>query len=489
MIRFLLIAISAFLVAPARSSSLLETSGLVQIRADGSDSWHPAGSLPRPLKPGESIRTGFHARAVVDFEAGAALELGGNTQVKVADSVKGGMSVDMLFGTARASSRLLGGRPVELRTPAGSARASSDAAAWRTAASPAGSTFEIEAGLVSVTDIRGATLHLRDGERVETDLAGAHEQSAVPAPAQADRAQFAAAMRRELALELDGDEPLRRVAGELRRQEYEAGRILTDAEGRRVRAEEFVVRVAANQFSFVTLNERKNSGLSWYSWNGVFDRGLPTNLESVIASLPGTIGAASPWTLTDFVQTRSNGVDSLVYRGSGGHQVDVNSNALPDDDVSSVFDGRSDTFRPAAGKPVFQVLFDHLALYSDGVFKRGRDGVNVQIQADAAENAVYTPNSTFPDPAAVRQEVREVYQDGTNVIIDNAALSSVGSAVGRASFGPATTGDAWQAGLLRSAFETRATATEFGGRSIDLVVSPRALIGSPRVLDEPGGLR
>ena len=44
---------------------LREASGLVQVRVEGSDRWKPAGRLPRELGDGDSIRTGFQARALV----------------------------------------------------------------------------------------------------------------------------------------------------------------------------------------------------------------------------------------------------------------------------------------------------------------------------------------------------------------------------------------------------------------------------------------
>jgi hypothetical protein len=238
--------------------------------------------------------------------------------------------------------------------------------------------------------------------------------------------------------------------------------VLTDASGAQVRAEEYVVRLSPSSFEFVTLNERRGSGLSWYSWTGVFGSALPLNLAPVFAILPGSVGAPAPWTLTGYTSVSSNGIDSLVASATGGHQVD------PTNDVSVLYNPSTDLFQNVAGQAVYKVLFGGYGLYSDGVPKSGLAG---------------TTNSTFPDPGSVSQVVYTSYQDaaGTFISVDNRAVSPGGGVVSRAAFGDATSGPAWDSGLLRSTFEQTTTATEFGGRSIQVLVSPRILV-------ETGGL-
>lgn len=493
---FLLIAVAAALPGRARAAVLRESSGLVQFRLAGSDLWRPAGREARSLAAGDALRTGFNARAAIDLGGGAALELGGNTQISLDAAVRDGTTVNLLFGSARASARALGGRALEVRTPTATGRTRSEAAAWRAAVGGGGtSVFEVESGLVAVEDSRGASLRLRDGERVEADLAGLHEPEAVPTPARARREDFAGRMRRELALDREADAPQRLVAGEARRTEHELGRALTDAAGLRVRAEEFVVRTGPSSFAIVALNGRRGAGLSYFSWSGVFDRPLPVNLSGVFAILPGSVGAPAPWTLTSYAASRSNGADSLVVRGVGGHQVDLNHNADPNDDVSALFDAATGAFTGVAGQAVYKVLFDASGVYSDGVLKRGWTGTNIQSQADAvaalandplsgaalaAPLSVFTANAAFPDPSAARRIDSESYGDGTSITTDNRSVAPGGGVVSGAAFGGATSAPAFQSALLRAAFEATTSASEFR-RPVDVMVSPRILI-------ETGGL-
>lgn len=469
---------------------LRSASGLVQVRPSGSDRWTPAGRLPRALLSGDAVRTGFAAGATIGLEGGGTLEAGANTQLSVDEEARGGSAVNLLFGSARVSARGLGGGILEMRTPTATARARSEAAGWRAAVVGGGRvSFQVDEGLLGVEDLRGGSLRLRAGERVEIDLAGLHEPVAAPTPARARRDDFAESMRRELAFDAESDAAQRRVTDELRRADFESGRAQVDASGARVRVEEFVVRTGASSFAFVTLNGRAGRGLSYYQWSGAFGSPLPRNLESVFETLGGSVGAPAPWTLTDFTATRSNGVDSLVVRGSGGHQVDLNSNADPTDDVASIFDPATDSFASAVGKSAYKTLFDRYGVYSNGVLKSGWTGTNIQSQGDAtiattndpftgAAASVPTPdiqNATFPDSGSVRQRVYDSYGDGTFLSTDNRAVSPGGGVVSRAAFGAATSGPDFATGMLRSTLETTTNASEFS-RSVDLVVSPRILV-------------
>jgi hypothetical protein len=489
--RAILIGFLAASALPAGAAVLREAEGLVQVRAMGADRWTPAGVLPRTLGAGESVRTGFHARVVVALDGGGTLEAGGNTQFSLDDGLRGGAAVTLHFGSARIRVRGLGARPFELRAPTATARARSDAAAWRATVGGGGAVFEVEEGLLGLEDSRGGALLLRAGERAEVDRAGLHEPTPRPTPERARLDDFAERMRRELTFDQEIDSAQRLVAAETRREEYELGRVLTDASGAQVRAEEFVVRTSPTSFEFVALNERRGSGLSWYSWTGVFDSVLPKNLAPVFAILPGSAGAPAPWTLTGYTAVSSNGIDRLVSSASGGHQVDVNGNSDPTDDVTTLFNPATDAFMNVAGQPVYQVLFDRYGLYCDGVLKSGWTGANIQSYSEAVPATLndpltgaalasplpaFTTNATFPDPGAARQIVLTSFSDGTSISVDDRAVAPGGGVVSRAAFGAATSGPAWQSGLLRSVFEQTTTATEFGGRSIDVLVSPRVLV-------------
>ncbi len=489
--RLILIVAGLAAAAPARAAILRETAGLVMVRRAGVDAWRPARRAPLRLASGDSVRTGFNARVVVSLDGGAVLEAAGNTQFALEES-RTGTAADLVFGSLRLRARDLGARMLTVRAPTATARVRSLAADWSAAVSGGGNAlFEVRAGLLGVEGAAGGAMLLRAGERVEADLAGLHEPSLVPTPERALREDFAARMRAELSEDLERGAVQELAGAELRRQEHELGRVLTDASGDRVRAEEFVVRAAPDRFEFVALNQRRGAGLSWYSWTGTFDAALPADLAPVFQALPGSVGAPAPWTLTSFTATRSNGVDVLTQSAAGGHQVDLNANADPADDVAALFDPAAGAFVSTVGRPVYRSLFDRGGLYADGVLKRGWTGTNLQAMSDAIPASAsdpltgaalaaalpsYTSNATAPDGSAARVTALESYSDGTALTSDERAVAPGGGVTTRDAFGPATSGTAYQAALLRQGFELTTAATEFGGRTVDVLVSPRVLI-------------
>lgn len=419
-----------------RAAVLREATGLVQVRSAGSDSWRPAGRLPRPLNEGDGLRTGFNAKARIELGGGTVAEAEGNAHVSVEVDGPGHTNVHALFGTLRMTASASGGRAVSVRTPTCVVRARGERVIVRVTVAGGGSTtVEAVEGVVGVEDNRGASLILRTGQRVEADLAGVHEPTAAPTPVQARKIDFTAMMRRELGFELGRDADYAAASREARRGERELGRALTDADGRRVRVEEYVVRPSASRLNLVVLN-RRPEGTAYYSWDATFDLSLPMNLEPVMAGLAGG-SAATPWTVTDFSATWSNGGNSLTERGSGGHQVDLNGNADPLDDV-------------AGGGTAFRTVFDRYGLYADGALKRGFTGVNLQAYSDAIASTLNDPltgvalgaalpvvviNTTFPDSSSARQVRLESYGDGTTIRRETLALEFNGGVAPRASFG------------------------------------------------------
>lgn len=419
-----------------RAAVLREATGLVQIRPAGADSWRPAGKTPRPMSEGDGLRTGFNAKARVDLAAGSVVEAEGNAHVSIEVDGPGHTNVHAMFGTLRLTASAAGGRSVSVRTPTCVVRARGDRVTARiTVAGGGNALIEIIEGVAGVEDNRGASVILRAGQRVSVDLAGVHEPTAAPTPVQARKIDFMAAMRRELGFELGRDADFAAASREARRGEREIGRVLVDADGRRVRVEEYVVRPSVTRLALVVMNGRPD-GLSYYAWDGTFDRALPRNLEPVFA---GLAGSASPtgWTATDFTATWAGGGASLAERGSGGHQVDLNANADPLDDV-------------AGGGAAFRTVFDRYGVYANGVLKRGFTGANLQTYADAAASTTNDPltgaalgaalpvvviNTTFPDAASARRVTRESYGDGTTITREEMALEFGGGVAPRASYG------------------------------------------------------
>jgi hypothetical protein len=85
-------------------------------------------------------------------------------------------------------------------------------------------------------------------------------------------------------------------------------------------------------------------------------------------------------------------------------------------------------------------------------------------------------SSTYPDPGRLHQRIYESYEDGSYISWDNYLISDEGRVADGRDFAGAASGSAFRARLLDFNFEQVITATEFGGRDIDLVVAPKMLI-------------
>jgi|CXWL01.1.fsa_nt_gi hypothetical protein len=485
-VRAFLIAALLGAAASARAAVLREATGLVQVRTVSSDSWRPAGTLPKNLGEGDGVRTGFNARAKVELSGGSTLEAAGNANFSLESDRPGRASVVALFGSLRLTASAAGGRSVSLRAPTCLVRARGNLVVLRLTVSGGGNaTVEVEKGLAGIEDNRGRALLVAEGQRVEVDLAGLREATQAPTPVQARKLDFLSSMRRELGYELGREADFAAASREARRGEHELGRVLTDADGRRVRVEEFVVRPSADRLALVVLNGRPD-GLSYFSWDGVFDQALPRNLEPVFAGLAASAGAPTAWTLTSYTATRSNGTDALVERAAGGHQVNVNANADPNDDVAEIFDASRDAY--VAAGAVYKTLFDRFGLYVNGTLKRGWTGANLQTYADSVPSTTNDPltgaalgaalpvvviNSSFPDGASARRATLESYGDGTSISIDDLAVEFSGGTAGRGEFGGATSGNAFRRALLDWRYEQRIS---IGGTAIRLVMPARDLV-------------
>ena len=363
-------------------------------------------------------------------------------------------------------------------------------------------TVDLFRGLLGVEDRRGHQLLLRPNERLRIDLRGMGVGERLPSRTQVERQDFRAQMNREVALDLRKEEVLAAAAREIKLAEYQQGKALIDVNGDRVRLEEYILRTRADQFKFVVLNER-DSRLDYFYYLGTFNSTLPTDLSAALRQLSGQPDTAPEYFLTAFETGRSNTQDSLLESGQGGHLVDVNNNADLNDNVSWWFDSAADRFVDVSGRPFFQSLFDRYGFYLNGKLKYGWRGTNISSYQEKADSvntdplsgaaldaasawldpatgqlAVRTWNWTFPDASRVHQRFYESYSDGSYTSWDNYIIDDEGRTASVSDFSNLLSGTAFMRRLLDFNFEQVITASEFGGRKIDLVVEPRILIQS-----------
>ncbi|HAM36984.1 MAG TPA: hypothetical protein DEB40_07125 [Elusimicrobia bacterium] len=486
---FLFLTLSGLFPAAAESLARLSSiSGVVQWRSHGSQAWVLLGRAPLELGLGDMLRTGYGARARLDFLDGSRVELEGNSALTLEESTGYRTAVELGPGILHVWVKKAASRNFQVRTPVASC--SARGTEFRVEVFLGGRTVvDLYQGLLGVEDHKGQSVLLHAKERIEIDASGLSNPEAMPSAVEARRLSFNDMMRRELSLDLAQDAFQSAAAREMRLAQYQEGKVLTDLAGDRVRVEQYVIRPRPDQFKFVALNGRP-SRFDFFYFLGTFNQALPQDLSSALAQLRGRAGEAPDCWLTAFEAGRSNGKDSLVDAAQGGHPVDVNNNADMDDDVSLLFDSAANRYVDVSGRPVYQTLFDRYGFYVNGGLKYGWTGNNLQSYAGAIAATTNDPvsgaalsvalptrsrNVTYPNGQEAHQVVCEYYEDGTFIQWDNRGVDGEGRAAGGADFA-GLTGPAYQERLLHFNFEQTARASEFGGRKIDLVVAPKILI-------------
>lgn len=240
----------------------------------------------------------------------------------------------------------------------------------------------------------------------------------------------------------------------------------------------------------VVLNERENR-FDYFFYLGTFNKALPGNLSLALNQLSGTIGQAPEFWLTGFRTGRSNTIDSVRELATGGHPVDLNSNATTLDDVNVVFDPTLDEFRQLSeGESLYQTLFDTYEFSVNGVLKESWSPTDPLQAISMGGSGIQSYNtditflnkpavsSSFPEGDLMHQQFFQSYNDGSWVRWDNYMVNDDGRIATLADFEGIRTGSDFKEQLLNWNFEQVVTAKEFNGRKIDIVVEPRILIQS-----------
>lgn len=478
----------------AASAVISKASGIVQIQENGSQNWIVVKNPPVDVSRGDSIRTGFSAQAVITFEDGSRIELGGNSSITMEESSGNNMGSLLNIGSLRAYVKKLISRRFQVRTP--TAVCSVRGTEFRVEVMGGGRTVvDLYKGLLGVEDHRGQQVLLHPNERLEIDMRGMSNPGSMPSQTQIQKSQFHSVMRREMSLDASKEEVQAAAAKEIKLAEFQQGKVLIDVFGQRVRLEEYIVRPSANQFKLVVLNERA-ARFDYFYYLGTFNKALPTDLSVALRQLGGGLGTAPDYFLTGFETGRSNTRDSVIEVAQGGHLVDVNNNVDAADNVAFFYDAVTDKYVDAVGKAVFLTLFDRYGFYINGGLKYGWTGNNItsySLAGGMAQAALVDPingvvlavplptrsvSVTFPDAEQIHQVIYESYTDGTFTKWDNYIINDEGRIATISDFKGITTGAQYKQKLLDFNYQQVITASEFQGRKIDLVVEPRILIQS-----------
>lgn len=481
--------LSVAAAVPASAVVISSTEGKVLFLKNGSYTWAQV-SRGQVLSPGDQLKTATGAQAVVSFDDGTTITLNPSTSFTLQQSNAAASEMRLSVGSLRAWISKSLNRRFSVRTP--TAVCSVRGTEFQVDVNPRGETnVQMFGGLLAVADRDGNEVLVRDNQSITVTAEGLGRVSdAGPAGDAAAQEKAKETAKREVGLQMSKEEVQAAAAEEVKLAEYKEGKALIDVFGNRVRLEEYIIRPAADQFKFVVLNERQDR-FDYFYYKGVFNTTLPSDLSVALRQLGGCAGATScQYFLTSYETARSNTVDNMLETASGGHQVDVNTNADPDDNVTAVYDSASDTFVSVTGS-FWQTLYDNYSLTFNGVTHDAWTGTNVQDYLPASfttRNQVTTiqtapgcapPDCTYTEDGILHDVVYAANGDGSIwEKYDSYIISDEGKIAKTSDFGGITTGAQYKKTLLDWNFQTVVTASEFGGRKIDLVVEPRIFIQS-----------
>lgn len=485
-----------FYAAPAGATSITEADGKVLFLKSGSYTWAQV-SRGQVLAAGDQLKTASGARATVTFDDASRVQLNPGSSFTLKEATPQASAMELKLGSLKAWISKSLNRRFQVRTP--TAVCSVRGTEFGVDVEPGGDTrVQMFGGLLAVADTAGNEVLIKDRESVNVTSEGLGRVS--DAGAREERGGGGEASRvakREVDLRMSKEEVQAAAAEESKLSEFQEGKALIDVNGNRVRVEEYIVRPAADQFKLVVLNERAER-FDYFFYHGTFNQALPSDMSVALRQITGCLDAACTYFMTSYRTGRSNTLDHMLETASGGHQVDVNNNAVgAQDDVTAAFDPVSATYIPVAtNRPFFSTLYDNYNLAFNGVSHQSWAGVNIQNMVSGQALAPAFTNVTTvrnmpgcAPPDCTYNEISEgifhdvVYASNGDGSIwekyDSYVISDEGK-IARTSDFAATgfSGQSFKQTLLGWNFQTIVTASEFQGRKIDLVVEPKIFIQS-----------
>lgn len=494
---------AAFAAPAAATPKVANTSGWVVRQKADTTSWAKV-SEGDALAKGDRIRTGADARATITFDDDSRIELGPKSFFLLQEAEPKAASMQLTLGFLRAWVAKVSSRRFEVRTP--TAVCAVRGTEFSVDVNAHGHTdVQMFTGLMAVSDGLGNEAMVKEHQGIRVTDKGLGPvtggQSKAPTKADIRREQLKQVARREVGLEMSKEAVQAAAANEAKKAVYEQGKAIIDVNGNRVRIEEYIIRPTPMDFKLVVLNGRADR-FDYFFYHGTFNTPPPDDLSVALRQLPGCIGAACKYWLTSYDTGRSNTIDNMLETATGGHPIDVNNDGVAADAVAAAFDPKTDKFvsldLPNPGgvgnQPFFQTLFNTNALTFNGVMHTSwapqgapHDILNTSAAEVAYNNitTVQTPPGCGPpdctyNEAGVQHQV--VYSaNGAGDVwdkFDSYIISDTGKIATTADFAGVTTGASYKTTLLNWNFQQIVTASEFGGRKIDLAVEPKIFIQS-----------
>lgn len=502
----------AFRAVCAQAVAVSAAEGKVLFLKSGSYTWAEISS-GQVLAPGDQLKTATGARATVTFDDASRVSLNPGSSFTLGESSPQANSLELKLGSLRAWVSKSLNRRFQVRTP--TAVCSVRGTEFGVGVDGSGDTHvQMFGGLLAVSDQSGNEVLIKDRESVDVTRDGLGRVTDAAPREERGGGEARMVAKREVDLRMSKEEVQAAAAEESKLSEYQEGKALIDVNGNRVRVEEYIVRPAANEFKLVVLNER-DARFDYFFYHGWFNQALPTDMSVALRQIGGCIGAMCQYNLISYTTGRSNTQDNMLEVASGGHQVDVNNNNVAADAVTAAYDPAKAAFVPVnvgapgvdtsitgtnsgLNTPFYQTLFNRYDLTFNGVNHQSWAPSGLApggIIRNTTTDVTYTNLTTVQnDPACAPPDCtyNEIGQgifhdviyaaDPTGLIwekYDSYVINDAGKIAKTSDFGnTGFSGAAFKQTLLGWNFQTIVTASEFGGRKIDLVVEPKIFIQS-----------
>lgn len=490
----------------------------VEVKSGSGTQWKKADKNA-PLKQDDTIRTGSRSLARVKLEDGSRILLLQNSAAELENISSVEKAINLVSGRIRAIvKKIQASGTFKIKTPIG-------------VASVRGTDFEVEYddGVTTVRVNSGEVGVAKLGEldkevtllpgqeikfKLEGELRDPVQTGSVP--------QGSSNVRNEVIVESVKNKVLAQAAEELRTADYQVGKSLIDVDGRRVRVEEYITRPQPNQFKLVSLNHR-DTRFDYFTYTGTFNQVLPVDLNIALRQMGGMLGATAPdYYLTNYEMFMSNTLDTITDTGSGGHLVKITFDGTTytlDDGLGNtknvtaavlLGDGSYRVYNPIADK--FSLVSaanlaaaGNFAILDNGRYRNYAAGdtywrtrynsntfsINGSVKSSYAAkttvtnvlaldldadftNAPITSASEFPSgTGSLHNRLSVFYADGTKIVYDNYIIDDEGNIASVGLFSGISGSSDYQNQILNFNYQQKVSATEFGGRSINLVIDPR----------------
>ncbi len=499
----------------------------VDVRREKDGAWKKA-SKQMNLSTSDKVRTGSRSVARLKLGDGSKVLLLQNSQAEMENLSSVEKTIKLLKGRVRAIvAKIKGGNNFQIKTPIGVA--SVRGTDFEVGMSEDGQQMEVavnegQVGVGRLGAIASEVL-LNPGDSIKFGLDGEIGNPTKSGGLPLD----SNSIRQDVMNSRVKDNVVAMAAEESRNADYQTGKSLIDVNGQRVRVEQYIMRPRDDQFKLVVLNER-DKRFDYFTYKATVDHPLPEDLSIALKDIGGKLGSTAPdYYLKEYETLMSNTIDNITDSASNGHLVrivfdgtnyklyqqsnaddsspdrTIEAAALQPDGSYKIYDPIRDTFSLVSaanhddaikigvldqltgnyrnlesGDIYWKTRFDDYASFVNSTAKMAYTKKSftthtVAIDLDANfTNAPITTASEFPSGVDnLHNKLSVYYADGSKSIYDNYIISDDGDVVPASTLSGFSSSAEYKSKLDLYNYETVVTATEMGGRKIDLVVDPR----------------